>query len=146
MKRKVRFSEGQKQKAIEFIDQLQELYPITFPKSPLNKVALAIGIHKRLIARRAELGVSKNIIKIALYLWCSGVRYQEALKIGSPRHNLDGSKAGVVMNRKTLFELLSRLTSNTVTRHRNGTVTLRVNAADLNFIDSICNKTLRYLR
>lgn len=140
MKRNIKFSAGQKQKAIEFIDQLQELYPIAFPKSPLDKVALAIGIREQLIALKAELGVSNNIINIALHLWCSGIKYQEALKIGSLRYNLDGSQAGVVMDRKTLFELLYRLTANIVTRHRNGTVSLLVNAADLELINSICNK------
>lgn len=134
-----KYSEGQKQKASELIDKLQELYPLTFPKKPLNKVPLAIGITEQLISMKTELGVSTIIIKLAMQLWCTGVRYQEALKFGSPRYNLDGSQAGVVTNPKGLSCLLAKLISKK-THHKNGTVTLLVDTVDLKLVEALILK------
>ena len=131
-----KYSEGQKQKAIEFIDRLQELYPAAFPKKPLEKVPLAIGITEQLISIKTELGVSKNIIQLAMYLWCSGGRYKEARKFGSPRYNLDGSQAGVVINQEGLLMVLAKLKSKQ-THHKNGTVTLLIEKSDLDLIESL---------
>lgn len=109
MTNKMNYSDAQKQKALALIDVLQEVYPNAFPKKPLGKVPLAIGITEQLISIKEKLGVSANLIRIAMELWCSGVRYKESLKIGSPRYNLDGSYAGIVMDRKGRIELENKL-------------------------------------
>ncbi len=144
MRNNVKMTDGRKRKAIELIDTLQELYPLAFPKNPLDKVPLAIGITEQLFEIKDELGVSKKIIQVAMDLWCTGLRYKNALKnIGSPRYNLDGSQSGHVIDYKGMLNLVIKLTSKVVTRHRNGTATLLINADDLKLVESLTKKDKR---
>lgn len=92
-----------KEIAIMFIDYLQENYPKTFPQKPDPKVPLAIGIHKELIKKRAEISVTKKIICKAIRLWVSGKRYKECLVVGANRYDLAGNPVGKVAEKQIQF-------------------------------------------
>jgi len=93
-------SEDLQQKSISFINQLQRMYPITFPEKPEPKVPLAIGIFQALCERKEAFGVDLPTIKEALNLWCMGTRYLLALSTpGSSRYTLDGIPFGEVSNK-----------------------------------------------
>jgi len=94
---KRQISPAKKAKALALIDLLQEKYPKTFTKNPYPKVPLAVGTTFVLLAIRHELGVQSRDIKIALSLWCRGVRYWSALtEVGAPRYDIHGNIKGSV--------------------------------------------------
>lgn len=81
----------------DFIDYMQEAFPVTFPKRPDAKVALKIGIRDDVVAWAATQGVPEKMAVKALRAWCQGVRYATALSVaGAPRYDLSGSIAGEV--------------------------------------------------
>jgi ProP effector len=97
MKKYYGLSQSAKQKALDFIDLLQEKFPRTFPKKPDSKVPLMIGIHEQLLLIKDELGVEEKTIINAMKLWCKGARYYTVLSVaGVPRLNLNGEQVGLV--------------------------------------------------
>jgi len=93
------------QKAVMFIQQLQEVFPLAFPKQPKEKVPLMIGIDKQLAI---EFNIDKQIINDSLKLWCMGTRYKTTLSItGADRFDLYGNKVGIVTDGQS-----SRITKN----------------------------------
>jgi sRNA-binding protein len=82
--------------AVMFIQQLQEVFPLAFPKKPKDKVPLMIGIDEQL---SNEFKIDKKIINNSLKLWCWGGRYRSALSIiGAGRLDLYGNKVGFVLD------------------------------------------------
>lgn len=81
---------------VRTIGLLQKHYPLAFPKRPLPKVPLKIGIHKDLLEQAEKLGLSQNEIRAAIKKWCKGKRYSECLVAGAARLDLQGLEAGQV--------------------------------------------------
>jgi sRNA-binding protein len=82
--------------AVIFIQQLQEVFPLAFPKKPKDKVPLMIGISEQLAI---EFKIDKKIINNSLKLWCWGGRYRLALSVvGADRLDLYGNKSGFVLD------------------------------------------------
>lgn len=81
---------------VHIIGQLQKQFPLAFPKKPLPKVPLKIGIHKDLLEQAETLGVSKNDLRAAVKKWCRGKRYSECLIAGAARIDLNGNEVGQV--------------------------------------------------
>ncbi len=75
---------------------LQKHFPLAFPKKPLPKVPLKIGIHKDLLGHAEALGLTPNDIRAALKKWVKGKRYAECMVAGAPRIDLYGKEAGFV--------------------------------------------------
>lgn len=84
-----------RQRAVALIDILQMAYPAVFPTKPNPKVPLSIGIFSDLHKVKPP-NVSTKLLIAALALWCSGIRYWEALQPGAPRYALDGTIRGEV--------------------------------------------------
>jgi ProP effector len=81
---------------VQIIGQLQKQYPLAFPKKPLSKVPLKIGIHKDLLEQSETLGISKKELRAAVKKWCRGKRYAECLIAGAARIDLNGNEVGQV--------------------------------------------------
>ena len=57
------------------IGKLQKRFPKAFPKNPLPKVPLKIGIFEDLLAHATELALSETELRAAIKIWCRGSRY-----------------------------------------------------------------------
>lgn len=73
---------------------LQKHFPSAFPKKPLPKVPLKIGIHKDLLDHAKALGLTPTEIKAALKKWVKGKRYAECMVAGAARIDLQGQEVG----------------------------------------------------
>jgi sRNA-binding protein len=81
----------------DFIDYMQECFPVAFPAKPNPKVALKVGIFEDLVAWAATIGVPKSMVKKAIRAWCQGLRYTQALAVvGAPRYDLQGNIVGEI--------------------------------------------------
>jgi len=78
------------------IGKLQKFYPKAFPKNPIPKVPLKIGVLEDLQARSEEIDISKEDLQLAIKTWCKSSRYWQACKEGANRLDLDGNPDGVV--------------------------------------------------
>ncbi|QPK62556.1 ProQ/FinO family protein [Methylomonas sp. LL1] len=78
------------------IGLLQKHFPLAFPKKPLPKVPLKIGIHKDLLEHAKALGLTPNDIRAAMKKWVKGKRYSECMIEGAARIDLQGKEAGFV--------------------------------------------------
>lgn len=78
------------------IGQLQKHFPNAFPKSPAPKLPMKIGIHKDLLARSEQLGISKKALREAIKAWCWGNRYWACIVEDTVRVDLNGDEAGCV--------------------------------------------------
>lgn len=81
------------------IGRLQKLFPKAFPKNPLPKLPLKIGIHKELLGKASEIGLEEAAITEAVKTWCRGTRYWASIVEGAPRIDLEGNQAGEVTAR-----------------------------------------------
>lgn len=100
------------EQAVIFVQQLQEVFPLAFPKKPNNKVPLMIGIAEQLAG---EFKIDKQLINNALKLWCWGGRYRSALKIaGVDRIDIYGNKVGIVTEEQALFANSKRKVSSII--------------------------------
>ncbi len=101
---KIKLNASKIKKALTFIDVLQEKFPIAFPKKPRAKVPLAIGTFEMLGKLKEELGVSKNLIRASLQLWCTKKRYWLALaKPGRLRLDIYSNTKGVVLEKQAVY-------------------------------------------
>lgn len=82
------------------IDQLQELYPIAFPKKPLPKVPLAKGITKEI---QDALGLPRRLARAVLRAWCQGKRWKDSCVTGAPKYRLNGSTRGTVTEQQVYY-------------------------------------------
>lgn len=78
------------------IGQLQNRFPLAFPKKPTPKVPLKIGIHKDILEQTDQLGINKDQLLAAIKVWCWGNRYWECLLENAPRIDLNGQASGQV--------------------------------------------------
>ena len=78
------------------IGKLQKRFPKAFPKNPLPKVPLKIGIFEDLLAHATELALSETELRAAIKIWCRGSRYWTSMVEGAIRVNLSGEEAGRV--------------------------------------------------
>lgn len=81
---------------VHIIARLQKHFPKAFPKNPLPKVPLKIGILDDLISKSKEIGISEADMREALKTWCETRRYKESMKLGAKRIDLEGAEAGEV--------------------------------------------------
>lgn len=79
------------------IKQLQNNFPLAFPKKPAPKVPLKIGIHKDILQQANLLGIQKPELLAAIKTWCWGYRYWECLVEDAVRVDLNGHAAGQVL-------------------------------------------------
>lgn len=75
--------------AVSIIQELQEDFPTLFPKKPAPKKALRRGIEEELLPWCKIHRIGRPTLQQALSVWCSGVRYAEALAEGL-RYGLTG--------------------------------------------------------
>lgn len=80
------------QEAVAIIQELQEDFPTLFPKKPAPKKALRRGIEEELRPWCRIHHIGCPALQQALSIWCSGVRYAEALAEGL-RYGLTGESA-----------------------------------------------------
>lgn len=73
---------------------LVELYPACFDRE--RPRPLRINIHQHLI----RAGHDRAAVRWALAIYCTAPRYRAALQAGSPRIDLNGEPAGVVMKKE----------------------------------------------
>lgn len=92
-------------KYIGIIQELQEDFPKLFVKKPAPKKALKVGIRNDLRPWAIEKGYTDEDIDNALYCWCRGTRYSEALHTGI-RYDLYGNETKKASLTST--ELLAR--------------------------------------
>lgn len=78
------------------IGQLQKRFPKAFPKNPLPKVPLKLGISKDLAAQAESLALSEAELLEAIKVWCQGNRYWSSMTKDAARVNLAGEPEGVV--------------------------------------------------
>ncbi|MCY0385811.1 ProQ/FinO family protein [Robbsia sp. Bb-Pol-6] len=78
------------------IGQLQKRFPKAFPKNPLPKVPLKLGISKDLLAQAESLALSEAELLEAIKVWCQGNRYWSSMTKDSPRVDLAGEPEGTV--------------------------------------------------
>ncbi|MDT4330816.1 ProQ/FinO family protein [Methylomonas sp. MED-D] len=90
------------------IGLLQKQFPLAFPKKPLAKIPLKIGIHNDLLEHIEQLGLSANDIRAALKKWCQGKRYSECMVAGAARVDLQGHEVGFVTKEEATFADNSR--------------------------------------
>lgn len=83
---------------VHLIARLQKHFPKAFPKSPLPKVPLKVGILDDVIAKSREVKISESDIKLAVKTWCRSKRYWSVIKSGAARIDLDGNEVGVVQD------------------------------------------------
>jgi ProP effector len=76
------------------IGKLQKKFPKAFPKNPLPKVPLKIGIFEDLLAHATELALSETELRAAIKIWCRGSRYWTSMVEGAIRVDLSGEEAG----------------------------------------------------
>jgi ProP effector len=81
---------------VHIIARLQKHFPKAFPKNPLPKVPLKVGILDDLISRSKEIGISEADLRDALQTWCRTRRYSDSMKFGAKRLDLDGFNTGEV--------------------------------------------------
>lgn len=82
------------------IDQLQEMYPVAFPKKPHPKVPLAHGCVKVI---QKVLNINYHKASAILHWWCKGKRYNEACVEGASRYRIDGKPKGVVTKKQAEY-------------------------------------------
>jgi ProP effector len=75
---------------------LQKNFPRAFPRGPVPKVPLKVGILKDVLAQAASIGLSERDVRNGLKLWCRGHHYWTRLTAGSGRVDLKGAIVGVV--------------------------------------------------
>jgi ProP effector len=81
---------------LQAIVKLQKRFRPTFPRSPVPKVPLKIGILADLVQQAQELSLTEPVLRDAIRTWCRGTRYWTCLVEGAPRVNLAGREAGQV--------------------------------------------------
>lgn len=81
---------------VPVIGQLQKQFPKAFPKNPAPKLPLKLGIHRDLLERSEQLGISKKVLREAIKTWCWGNRYWAAVVEDAVRVDLEGAEAGKV--------------------------------------------------
>ncbi|WP_162270289.1 ProQ/FinO family protein [Bordetella ansorpii] len=81
--------------ALLAIARLQQSYPAAFPKKPGAKLPLKKGVFEDLKVQTAH-GLAPDALKLALSVWCQGMRYWKCLKDGAERVDLTGAPCGQV--------------------------------------------------
>lgn len=84
------------------IGQLQKYFPKVFPKNPASKLPLKLGIHKDLLDKSEQLGISKKALRNAIKTWCWGNRYWASIVENAVRVDLSGEVAGSVTKEEAL--------------------------------------------
>ncbi|MBF4990947.1 ProQ/FinO family protein [Methylophilus sp. QUAN] len=88
--------------AIIIIRKLQSLFPKAFPKRPIPKVPLKIGILYDLLERSKETQIPHADIKLALNTWCRSKRYWSVTIEGASRIDLLGNSVGKVTSEEEI--------------------------------------------
>jgi ProP effector len=82
--------------AARAVATLQKHFPRAFPRSPIPKVPLKVGILKYVLAHAASIGLSARDVRNGIKLWCRGHHYWTHLTEGSARIDLHGEIVGTV--------------------------------------------------
>lgn len=82
--------------AVHTIGKLQKHYPHAFPKNPLPKVPLKVGVIDDLLQQASKLRLTEKEMRDAIKLWCRGARYWSSLVEGAARVDLSGEAVGEV--------------------------------------------------
>jgi ProP effector len=82
--------------AARAVATLQKHFPRAFPRSPIPKVPLKVGILKDVLAQAASIGLSARDVRNGIKLWCRGHHYWTRLTEGSARIDLHGEVVGTV--------------------------------------------------
>jgi ProP effector len=82
--------------AARAVAALQKNFPRAFPRSPIPKVPLKVGVLKDVLAQAASIGLSARDVRNGIKLWCRGHHYWTCLVEGSARIVLHGAVVGVV--------------------------------------------------
>jgi ProP effector len=82
--------------AARAVATLQKQFPRAFPRSPIPKVPLKVGILKDVLAHAGSIGLSARDVRNGIKLWCRGHHYWTRLTEGSARIDLQGEIVGTV--------------------------------------------------
>ncbi|WP_337261550.1 MULTISPECIES: ProQ/FinO family protein [unclassified Serratia (in: enterobacteria)] len=81
---------------LESIRRLQQQFPLAFPKTPLPKRPLKLGIIEDIALQLDTLGLTRKQLEEALATWCRGKRYWDCMVENTARVDLQGADSGLV--------------------------------------------------